>query len=723
MPSAPGLPSREQTGRVMAIVVDDLRMSLRSTVDVRTMLNRYVDRQLRPGDLVAIIRTAGGAGALQQFTSDRRLLKAATERVRASARVWPPTPSGPWEGDGEGLADRFERDVTLEGSLGALAYVVRGIQALPGRKTVVFVSEGFYLATADNRLNDALPEVDHVIDTANRGGVVMYAIDPQGLVNPGWLISRPSGHGPTQLHRHQYGHGGAVQFVASRALFETQGSLEYLAGQTGGFAVVNHNDLTGGLARIGADTRGYYLIGFDTAIPPGVKMDKDEVGIRVNARTSRCGRAGMGFGPADPDAPPPTPPADPLLSAALSPFTTGTLDVRLAALFGHDTAKGDFVSAFVAVDPAGLTLAETAGGGREGNLTMLVFALDDEGDVVGQRARSSPSGSTPTPTNGPGSRPPLQRPAPVQEGGGYQIRAAILDERSQAIGASAQFVEVPRAATSGSPLGRRPDRGERRREVDDRDVRPWEPLEYQGTLYDGRRRATASRSAPRCCATASWFTRARLRRSPARRGRAGGGADPVPRDADAGRTTSRPGSTRCRSTSSQNHQREESRPVRQWVDFEVVAPTTPTAAARSALDRPPAERVRELAQEARPAPVDPTARRSPTASDPRQVEGAEEPVEHRQVHREVLVDRLRLDAVVPVVERGVANSHAQRAELEAHVGVDKGRLHANEDDVGEERRLGEAEHVDRHVGQAARHRDVHAGAAARPASQSIVSAE
>ena len=94
-------------------------------------------------------------------------------------------PSGPWEGDGEGLADRFERDVTLEGSLGALAYAVRGIQALPGRKTVVFVSEGFYLATADNRMNDALPEVDHVIDTANRGGVIMYAIDPQGLVNPG----------------------------------------------------------------------------------------------------------------------------------------------------------------------------------------------------------------------------------------------------------------------------------------------------------------------------------------------------------------------------------------------------------------------------------------------------------------------------------------------------------------------------------------------------------
>ena len=174
-------------------------------------------------------------------------------------------------------------------------------------------------------------------------------------------------------------------------------------------------------------------------------MDKDEVKIRVKRKDLEVRARRDRFGPADPDAPPPTPPADPLLSAALSPFTTGALDVRLAALFGHDTAEGDFVRAFVAVDPAGLTLAEVPGGGREGNLTLLVFALDDEGDVVGQareviavrldadayqRARQH------------GLRYSVR--LPFKKAGGYQIRAAILDERSQAIGASAQFVEVPR---------------------------------------------------------------------------------------------------------------------------------------------------------------------------------------------------------------------------------------------------------------------------------------
>ncbi len=126
-------------------------MSFRSIVDVRRMLDRYVDAHVQPGDLVAIIRTAGGAGTLQQFTTDRRLLKAAVEKVRWSARVWPHNPSGLWDRGRGGLADRFEREVTLEGTLGALAYAVRGMQTLPGRKTVVFVSEGFPLVTPQRR--------------------------------------------------------------------------------------------------------------------------------------------------------------------------------------------------------------------------------------------------------------------------------------------------------------------------------------------------------------------------------------------------------------------------------------------------------------------------------------------------------------------------------------------------------------------------------------------
>ena len=38
--------------------------------------------------------------------------------------------------------------------------------------------------------------------------------------------------------------------------------MAYLAEQTGGFAVLNTNDLARGLGRITGDLRGYYVVGY-----------------------------------------------------------------------------------------------------------------------------------------------------------------------------------------------------------------------------------------------------------------------------------------------------------------------------------------------------------------------------------------------------------------------------------------------------------------------------
>ena len=81
------LPARDATSRVLAVVVDDLSLSFQSTVDTRKMLTQFLERDVAPGDLMAILRTSGGAGTLQQFTTDRRLLAAAIERVQWVGRL------------------------------------------------------------------------------------------------------------------------------------------------------------------------------------------------------------------------------------------------------------------------------------------------------------------------------------------------------------------------------------------------------------------------------------------------------------------------------------------------------------------------------------------------------------------------------------------------------------------------------------------------------------
>jgi len=79
----------EQIRRTIALVVDDLTLSFVSTYYVRRALKKFVDEQMQDGDLVAIIRTGAGIGALQQFTSDKRVLYAAIEKVK-----WNPQGSG-----------------------------------------------------------------------------------------------------------------------------------------------------------------------------------------------------------------------------------------------------------------------------------------------------------------------------------------------------------------------------------------------------------------------------------------------------------------------------------------------------------------------------------------------------------------------------------------------------------------------------------------------------
>src|SRR6476620_800148 len=72
----------ESVRRTIALVVDDLTLSFESSFWVREALKKFVAEQMQDGDLVAIIRTGAGVGALQQFTTDKRQLLAAIQRVR-----------------------------------------------------------------------------------------------------------------------------------------------------------------------------------------------------------------------------------------------------------------------------------------------------------------------------------------------------------------------------------------------------------------------------------------------------------------------------------------------------------------------------------------------------------------------------------------------------------------------------------------------------------------
>ena len=408
-------------------------------------------------------------------------------------------------GDDDDLDEQLAADLLVQGLIGALHYALRGVESLPGRKTVVLVSEGMSMGNPRTTIPDAL---QRVIDRANRAGVVLYALDPSGLAT----MTRGEGSDIGQRRTPNYtneplqavpvpGSGGRpMEQTAAMAtrdwqqrsrMADRQESLRWLAEQTGGFAVVNQNDISRGIARIVDDARGYYLIGFDTALAPGVRPDPADVtittlrpGLQIRARRGR-------FGPASPDDGPLPRPADPLVSAALLPFSTGALDVRLTALLGHD-AEGAHVRAVVDIDPAGLALAD-ADGRREADVTLLTLAFDDSGEIVAQSVEPIPVRLDPEAydrARAHGLRHSVR--LPVKRPGGYQIRAVIRDDRSDRIGTGARFVEVPqvgkgRVALSGVILTNAA--------AADRPLAltfaPGSVVEYTCTVYDGRSDRTA----------------------------------------------------------------------------------------------------------------------------------------------------------------------------------------------------------------------------------------
>ena len=80
----PAVFKAEDVRRTIVFVVDDLALPFADLVRVRESLGKWVDQHMMAGDLVAVIRTSGGMGAFQRFSSDPRLVHAAISRLTFS---------------------------------------------------------------------------------------------------------------------------------------------------------------------------------------------------------------------------------------------------------------------------------------------------------------------------------------------------------------------------------------------------------------------------------------------------------------------------------------------------------------------------------------------------------------------------------------------------------------------------------------------------------------
>jgi VWFA-related protein len=452
----------EDVRRTIAVVVDDLGLSFESTYYTRRALKKFVDEQMQTGDLVAIIRTSGGMGALQQFTSDKRQLYAAIERVkwyangRGAIGAFAPLTGNDKSNDtgnsrdsqeGTGPSedlDQFREDVFAVGTLGALSYVVRGLRELPGRKSVLLVSDGIKIFNRDDpgRSDRVLEALRRLTDQANRASVVIYTMDARGLQTLSLTAADDtSGFNPQQLE----------QQMSNRRMdfFESQNGLNYLAQQTGGLAIRNSNDLAGGIKRVLEDQRGFYLIGYR----PDESTFDQRTGRRkfhhLSLKITRPGKFNVRmrngfFGVTDEELRPSQTPAQKMIGALVSPFGSSGVHLQLTSLFSNDAKAGSVMRSMLHIDARDLTFIDEPDGWHKSAFDILAVTFGDNGvpvDQVGRTHTVRVRGETYKRVLRDGFVYVVT--VPLKKPGAYQLRVALRDKDSERIGSASQFVDVP----------------------------------------------------------------------------------------------------------------------------------------------------------------------------------------------------------------------------------------------------------------------------------------
>ena len=461
-PSPPVRLRPDQVRRTMALVVDDLGLSFQSAYYVRQALKKFLDQQMQPDDLVAIIRTGGGMGALQQFTSDKRQLYSAIEKVkwnpaaRGGIGAFAPIAGNPLAGSaatdderadqsGKEDLDQFREDLFAVGTLGAINYIVKGLRELPGRKSIVLISDGFKIfnrsePTGSDRILSALRRLT---DLANRASVVIYTMDARGLQVLGLTAADDtSGMTSDQIEKD----------LSNRRFdfFESQSGLTYLAQQTGGLAIRNNNDLNSGLKRVINDQRGYYLIGYRPDESTFEKVSGRRKFHQLALKVTRPGKFNVrmrnGFyGITDEEVMPARlTAAQQMIGALTSPFGSAGVHVRLTSLFANDAKLGSIMRSMLHVNGRDLTFSDEPDGWHKAVFDILAITFGDNGVVVDQIGRTHTikvKGKTYERVLQSGFSYDII--VPIKKAGAYQLRTALRDVASARVGSASQFIEVP----------------------------------------------------------------------------------------------------------------------------------------------------------------------------------------------------------------------------------------------------------------------------------------
>lgn len=457
-------------GRVITFVLDDgnCRTSTAGMRAIRESLERFVTRQMQPDDRVAIYQTRAGSSLFQQYTSDKAQLMRAVQRIR-----WVPAGGGCVTSDGDffeaakpatetlptaqglqtmtaespdqqkrrELMEDYNRDRQVVGSLGVLRYVINGLERIPGRKVLFFMSDGVPLLARDRRILPVADLLRDITDRANRSAVVINAIDSRGIFDAEMITSQDdvliAGDDIQATDR-----------ISNERRFDalsSQDGLAFLAHETGGNFFRNQNRLDVPVSRALTLEKGYYLLAYE----PDDDAFQGKNFNKIDVRVTRPGlnvisRSGF-LGVVDQTNKRPAKTGDSeLYEAIVQPLPGAGLNLGLIAYFGNTASGGSFVRSLVHIRGEDITFTDEPDGMKKAVVDVVAVTMNEKNDVVDEFTHAHtfkvpPAALALIEKNGLVYSADVK----VRKPGFYNFRVALRDVNSKRIGTASQFVEVP----------------------------------------------------------------------------------------------------------------------------------------------------------------------------------------------------------------------------------------------------------------------------------------
>jgi VWFA-related protein len=286
-------PRRDTAGRVFVIIIDDFHLDFTTTSRTQQIVRQMLRDLIHEGDMFGIVST-GHSSIQEQLTYDRQVLESAIDRIHGGGL----RPREIIEG-AQGSQGPTELRHRAHVAFSTAYQLMRNLEKVTNRrKAVIYISSGYdfnpfeqsrleaqalraHVEAADlqndpfyrtQQSSQMLAEADLVRElaeltrAANRANAAIYTIDPRGL-----------SAGPDIDADIRVAEWNAY-------LRDSQDSLRVIAEETGGFAMVNTNDISAGLRRIDAETSDYYLLAYYSSNKDPLKRIR-----RIEVRTTRPG--------------------------------------------------------------------------------------------------------------------------------------------------------------------------------------------------------------------------------------------------------------------------------------------------------------------------------------------------------------------------------------------------------------------------------------------------